>query len=303
MATQNIETHIRVFMSYSHDTPKHEDEVRKLVARLKKDGFEVHNDQYELPPKQGWIKWTLEEIKKATFVLVACTERYKYLSDNPSERNTETNSIRETSIISESIYKATDPLKARHNNEIIIMQNVRDKFLPIVFQEEDTTHIPQFQQGAEVYLVDTEEGYQKLFFDLLRFKAHILLLESKIARNLKSWKESFAKLEAASELFWKIDYPLGKGLSALGYGDNYGDMKQFETAKKHLFDAEKIFTEMDKKDAIAKIHMRLGAMEFYLQEYNEAYQHLVSASEAFCDLGDIDSAYNCEILIDALPRR
>ncbi len=66
-----------LFISYSHDSDAHRDQVLALAQRLRLDGFDVRLDQF-LPggPAEGWHRWMLDQLKAADFVLLICTETY-----------------------------------------------------------------------------------------------------------------------------------------------------------------------------------------------------------------------------------
>jgi len=73
---------IRVFISYSHDSPQHMNRVWDLSERLRSDGIDCRIDQHEAAPEEGWPNWCKRQIKDAGFVLVACTETYLRRYDN-----------------------------------------------------------------------------------------------------------------------------------------------------------------------------------------------------------------------------
>ena len=47
---------IRVFISYSHDSPEHMDRVWNLSERLRGDGIDCVIDQHEAAPEEGWAE-------------------------------------------------------------------------------------------------------------------------------------------------------------------------------------------------------------------------------------------------------
>ena len=49
--------HVRVFISYTHDSPTHKARVRALADRLLSDGIDAEIDQYQTAPPQGWPQW------------------------------------------------------------------------------------------------------------------------------------------------------------------------------------------------------------------------------------------------------
>jgi hypothetical protein len=66
----------RVFISYSHDSETHADQVLALAERLLAEGVDASIDQYIQSPPEGWPAWCEAEIRKADFVLMVCTETY-----------------------------------------------------------------------------------------------------------------------------------------------------------------------------------------------------------------------------------
>ena len=67
----------RVFISYSHDSPEHCDQVLALAQQLRRDGIDAWVDQFEESPGQGWPLWCARQILNARYVLLICTELYR----------------------------------------------------------------------------------------------------------------------------------------------------------------------------------------------------------------------------------
>jgi len=65
-------------ISYSHDSPEHEDRVLALANRLRGDGIDCELDQY-VPggaPAEGWPRWMEARIEESDFTLMVCTPTY-----------------------------------------------------------------------------------------------------------------------------------------------------------------------------------------------------------------------------------
>lgn len=75
----------KVFISYSHDSEKHQRNVLSLANRLRNEGIDCIIDQYEESPSEGWVRWAINRIEGADFVLVVCTEQYNHLFAGRSE--------------------------------------------------------------------------------------------------------------------------------------------------------------------------------------------------------------------------
>ncbi len=65
-------------ISYSHDSPEHEERVLALANRLRGDGIDCEIDQY-VPggaPAEGWPRWMQARIEESNFTLMICTPTY-----------------------------------------------------------------------------------------------------------------------------------------------------------------------------------------------------------------------------------
>jgi hypothetical protein len=76
-----VQRHIRVFISYSNDSPDHSDRVLSLAQQLRRDGLETIIDQFFPFPPEGWIRWVQRQLDEADFVLCVCTEKYRVSFD------------------------------------------------------------------------------------------------------------------------------------------------------------------------------------------------------------------------------
>ncbi len=139
---------LKVFISYSHDSDQHKDRVLVLSDRLRIDGIDCTIDQYETSPPEGWARWCDRKIEEADFVLIACTQTYlqRFKGIDTTEKG---KGVKwEGAIITQEIYEA---------------QAKNKKFIPIIFTDEDETHIPTILRGVTSYKVFTKEGYESLY--------------------------------------------------------------------------------------------------------------------------------------------
>lgn len=68
---------VKVFISYSHDSPEHCGFVRNLSDSLRRDGLDCQIDLYITGfPPEGWQLWMEKQVEKADFVLLVCTHTY-----------------------------------------------------------------------------------------------------------------------------------------------------------------------------------------------------------------------------------
>src|SRR5258706_1844695 len=74
--SNNEVTPPKVFISYSHDSQEHADNVLELSDRLREDEIDCILDQYEDSLPEGWPRWMDRQIREADFVLMICTPTY-----------------------------------------------------------------------------------------------------------------------------------------------------------------------------------------------------------------------------------
>jgi formylglycine-generating enzyme required for sulfatase activity len=138
----------KVFISYSHDGPEHEERVLDLADRLREDGIDAEIDQYEPAPREGWPMWCERQIKKADYVLLVCTDTYMRRVNGEEEPGRGHGVLWEARIIHQLLYDAG---------------SVGDKFIPVQFSNGSADHIPTLMRGATRYVVDTDPGYEGLY--------------------------------------------------------------------------------------------------------------------------------------------
>ena len=138
----------KVFISYSHDSEKHQQNVLELADRLRGEGIDCIIDQYEASPYEGWVRWAINQVEEAEFVLVVCTQQYNRLFSG-KEETLEGKAVNwQGAIITQSIYDS---------------QSNHTKFIPIAFSAQDSAHIPIILRGATFYVIDTPTGYEQLY--------------------------------------------------------------------------------------------------------------------------------------------
>jgi hypothetical protein len=138
----------KAFISYSHDSEEHQRNVLSLADRLREEGINCIIDQYEESPTEGWVRWAINRIEEAEFVLVVCTEQYNHLFAGKGKTTEGQAANWQGAIITQAIYDS------QANNT---------KFIPIAFSTQDLTHIPIILRSATPYVVNTDEGYEHLY--------------------------------------------------------------------------------------------------------------------------------------------
>lgn len=141
----------KVFISYSHDSKQHEENVRALAERLRSEGVECVIDQYITTPAEGWPRWMMNQIEAADFVLVVATEAYNRRFRGKEEPNRGFGAQWEGAVITQELYDGNG-------------QNL--KFVPAVFNDSDLAHIPIPLRSATHYNVADNARYDALYYYL-----------------------------------------------------------------------------------------------------------------------------------------
>jgi TIR domain len=96
-----------VFISYSHDSPEHSDNVLALANALIQMGLQVELDQFVTRPPQGWPHWCVERLRpeSAKFVLMICTREYCDRIENRVEFDKGRGAYWEGALIHQYVYE------------------------------------------------------------------------------------------------------------------------------------------------------------------------------------------------------
>lgn len=132
----------KVFISYAWDDIDFSQKVLDFSNNLRKNGIDANIDQYEENPDMGWPIWMEQQIETADFVLVIGTktyyEKFKQLQNGKGVSW-------EISSIYQSLYN---------------LQGHNDKFIPVVFSEDDKQYIVKALQPYTIYNISNQ--FQKL---------------------------------------------------------------------------------------------------------------------------------------------
>lgn len=137
-----------VFISYSHDSPQHEDRVLAFADQLIRDGIDVILDQYELSPPEGWPCWMEKHLRHADFVLMVCTDTYFHRITGEEESGKGLGVKWEGNLIYQHIYSAN---------------TINTRFIPLSFEDYKFDHIPTPLRGVTIYRIDMADGYEELY--------------------------------------------------------------------------------------------------------------------------------------------
>ncbi|HUZ54305.1 MAG TPA: CHAT domain-containing protein, partial [Streptosporangiaceae bacterium] len=95
---------VRVFISYAHDDPAHEERVREFWLFLHRNGIDAHADLTAQEQRQDWTQWMTREIRSARHVLVIASPQYRRRAEGDAAPDEGRGVQWEAGIVQELIY-------------------------------------------------------------------------------------------------------------------------------------------------------------------------------------------------------
>ncbi len=139
---------VKVFISYSHDSPEHERQVLALSERLRADGIDSWIDQYDPYPEEGWPRWMQRQIDEAEAVLLICTPTYRKRVEGKEEPGIGKGVCWEANLIYNRLYSN---------------QQYTSQFVPVLFSGAGENDIPEVLRGQPFFRVQDEQGYESFY--------------------------------------------------------------------------------------------------------------------------------------------
>ena len=138
----------KVFISYSHDSDAHRQQVLALSDQLNNSGVDCDIDQYiNGSPPEGWPLWMEQMLDEATHVLIICTETYLNRVKRKEKPGTGKGVKWESLLTYQDIY----------DND-----SLNNKFIPVIFSPGSAVHIPKPLRSGSHYDLSHEDAYEKL---------------------------------------------------------------------------------------------------------------------------------------------
>jgi len=127
--------------------------VLGLSERLREDGIETLLDQYvNGAPDQGWPRWMMDQVDRADYVLVVCTETYyrRFRGHEAPGKG-----------------RGVDWEGALITNELYAARSRSLKFLPVFLSTPDEAFVPEPLRATTYHALTSEDAYQALYRFLL----------------------------------------------------------------------------------------------------------------------------------------
>jgi hypothetical protein len=151
-----IRTHVRVFLSYSHDDAEHCDRVLALAQQLRRDGIDAELDQFHQDELLHWPRWCEEQIRpeNSDYVLCVCSREYRNRVEGRVAADVGKGVFWEGSLLYNALYdqKGRSP-----------------RFIAVLMAGAEEAHVPQILGGYTRFrlrlfeLADPQSDYARLY--------------------------------------------------------------------------------------------------------------------------------------------
>ena len=145
----------RVFISYSHDSECHCDQVLELAQQLRRDGIAAELDQFHQEELLHWPRWCEEQMRpeNADFILCVCTAEYKSRVEGKAAADVGKGVFWEGTLIYNELYDA----KGNPRFVPVVLDGALDTDIPRVLR-----NFTEFRLGS-FGLDDPESDYASLY--------------------------------------------------------------------------------------------------------------------------------------------
>ena len=140
----------KTFISYSHDSFEHKNNVLVLSDKLRELGIDASLDQYETNPIEGWPRWMAKEIRESTKILLICSECITKKTNNKLPIEVGKGGKFESHLILDQFYQ-----DGSYNHKIlpILIKNEADSFIPEFLRSNTHYNISNFDK------LESDEGF------------------------------------------------------------------------------------------------------------------------------------------------
>ncbi|WP_322750861.1 MULTISPECIES: SEFIR domain-containing protein, partial [unclassified Frankia] len=130
----------RVFLSYAHESPEHENVVRDLWIFLRSREIDAKLDKAAAERRQDWPLWMLAEVRASDFVLILASPQYRRRSEGEAAADEGRGVQFEAALIREELYRDRPAAMAKFLPVLLPGRSVED--IPVWLGPYATTHYP-----------------------------------------------------------------------------------------------------------------------------------------------------------------
>ncbi|MFE7892654.1 SEFIR domain-containing protein [Streptomyces sp. NPDC057412] len=243
----SVDSAPRAFVSYSHDSEEHRENVLELVQTLRRNGVNAWADFFvESSPPKNWPLWMHNQIEDADYVLVVVTETYARRFNQKEEPGVGAGVRWEGTLITSDLYYDTTD---------------EAKYIPVLFSQEDVKHIPKALGLTNRYVISPSDD--STLTPLLR---HILQSPEFIPAAIGE-APSFLTREAVDRSDSPIDPRINSAV-LLSTDDAAGAVKELTQLLESLRGPQRAHAYF----ALGQIHQRTGYWSQAITAYRRALE-------------------------------
>jgi hypothetical protein len=133
-----------IFVSYAHDSAEHDRAVREFATFLRVEaGIDAHLDVWYTDQRRDWTSWTIDQLRRAEFVLAIASPQYKQIVDGRVHSAAGSAKVLEAAMLRDNL--------ARH------LPEATRRILPVVLPGHDAGEIPDSLCGHSTTHYAVEE--------------------------------------------------------------------------------------------------------------------------------------------------
>ena len=146
---------VRVFISYSHDSREHCDQVLALAQQLRSDGIDAELDQFHQDELLHWPRWCEEQLRpeNSKYVLCICTPEYRRRIENKVPADVGKGVFWEATLIYSYLYDDKGNLRCIS----VLIGRAHEDAIPKILSGWNRYHLTTFG------LKDRDPGYEGLY--------------------------------------------------------------------------------------------------------------------------------------------
>lgn len=259
----------RVFISYSHDSPEHKAHTLALTQHLRKTNkIDAWIDQFdEDQPPHSWPDWMFQQLDRADFVIMICSEKYKRRVHDQEEPGSGYGARWEGAVIAHSLYSAVSFAET-------------SPYIPVVFDEADVAHRPYFVGGASYYHVNPADmsGLARLVSRLLGERTVVPVPLTGQEATDKKPQPVHGEQERAAAAFPDVRKVLGQKsqeiADAKGDVEAIADSHSRRQRMRNLLEHQLPYEADDVKGRMVHLIFAKAAAEFEAAEVDESGEHM-----------------------------
>jgi hypothetical protein len=133
---------VRVFISYSHDSREHCDQVLAFAQQLRRDGIDAELDQFHKDELVHWPRWCEEQLRpeNSKYVLCVCTPEYRRRVENKVPADVGKGVFWEATLIYNYLYDDKGNLRCIS----VLIGSAQEDAIPKILSGWNRYHLPAF---------------------------------------------------------------------------------------------------------------------------------------------------------------